>query len=80
MKPRIFDISIDSSSLNIVSPSFLHLQQIIERTNVFSKMYDFLGFLNFLYLPHIMQYNIFILTFLVIENVLVLFNNSFDIR
>ena len=34
-KPRIFNISIDSFSLNIFSFSFLHLPQIIERTNAF---------------------------------------------
>ena len=39
MKPRIFDISVESQ--------LPHLPQIIERTN--------LGFLNFLYLPQIMQ-------------------------
>ena len=44
-------MSIDSSSLNIFSSSFLHLLQIIERTNVFSKMYDILGFSNVLQLP-----------------------------
>ena len=35
IKSRTFNISIDSSSLNIFSSSFLHLLQIIERTNVF---------------------------------------------
>ena len=39
----MFNISIDSSSLNIYLSSFLHLLQIIEKTNVFSKMYDILG-------------------------------------
>ena len=43
----MFNISIDSSSLNIFSFSFLHLLQIIGRTNVFSKRYDILGLLNF---------------------------------
>ena len=52
-------ISIDSSSLNIFSSSLLDLLKIIERTNVFSKMYDILGFLNFLYLLKIMQYILF---------------------
>ena len=65
------NISIESSSLNIFLYSFLHLLQIIEKTNVFSKKYDILGFPNFLYLPQIMQY--FFLIFLVIENILVLF-------
>ena len=46
---------------------------MIENTNVFSKMYDILGFSKFLYLPQITQYNLFILTFLVMENILVLF-------
>ena len=50
IKPRIFNILIDSSTLNTFSSSFLHLLQIIEGTNVFSKMYDILGFSNFLYL------------------------------
>ena len=59
MKPTIFNISIDSSSFNIFSSPFLHLLQIIERTNVFSKKYDVLGFSNFLYLPQITQYNFF---------------------
>ena len=67
----IFNISIDSSSLNIFSSSFLQLLQIIERTSVFSKWYDILGFSNFLYLPQIVQYNFTV--FLIIENILVLF-------
>ena len=75
IKPRIFDISIDSSSLNFFSSSFLHLLGITERTNVFSKMYDILGFSNFLYLPQITKYNFFI--FLIIKNILVLFCHSF---
>ena len=56
IKPGIFNISIDSSSLNIFSCSFSHLLQIIERSNVFlSKIYDILGFLKFLHLPQITQ-------------------------
>ena len=74
MKSRIFNNSIDSSSLNNFSSSFLHLLQIIERTNFFSKRYDILGFSNFLYLPQILQYYFFI--FLVIENILVLYYHS----
>ena len=70
IKPRVFNISIDSSSLNNFSSSFLHLLQIVERSNIFSKKYDILG-LNFLCLPQIMQY--FLLIFLVIENILALF-------
>ena len=50
IKPIIFNISIDSSPLNIFSFSFLHLLQIIERTNVFRMMYDISAFWNFLYL------------------------------
>ena len=50
VKPRITNISIGFSSLNIFSSSFLHLLQIIERTNVVSKMYHILGLLNFLHL------------------------------
>ena len=52
----------------------------MEITNVFSKMHHLLGFFNLLYLPQIMQYNFFILTFLVTENILVLFYHSFHIR
>ena len=44
-KPRIFNNSIDSSSLYIFSSSFLHLLLIIERTNGFSKMYSVLELL-----------------------------------
>ena len=46
----------------------------MERINIFSKMYDILGFSNFLYLPQIIEYNFFI--FLVIEYILVLFYHS----
>ena len=74
IKTRIFNISIDSSSLNNFSSSFLHLLKVAERTNVFYKRYDILSFSNFLYLPQITQYNFFI--FLVIENILVLFYRS----
>ena len=73
LKRRIFNLSIDSSSLNNFSSSFLHLLQITERT-VFSNSYDILGFSNFLYLQQKTQYNFFI--FLVIENILVLFYHS----
>ena len=51
IKPRIFNISIDSSSLNAFSSSFLHLLQIIERTSVFSKRYYIFGFFKFFMLP-----------------------------
>ena len=57
IKPRIFNISIGFSSLNNFASSFLHLLQIIERTNAFSKRYDILGFPTFLYLPQIMEYS-----------------------
>ena len=43
IEPRIFYIPIDSL-LNIFSSSFLHLPQIIERTIVYSKRYDIVGF------------------------------------
>ena len=56
-KLRIFNISIDSSSLDIFSSSFLHSLQIIERANVFSKRYGILGISNFLYLLQISQHN-----------------------
>ena len=39
-----------------------------------------LGCSNFLYLPQITQYKFFIVTFLLIENILVLFNHSFHIH
>ena len=58
----------------------VHLLQIIEKTNAFSKMYDILGFLNSLYLPQIAQCISFTLIFLVIENILVLFCHYFHIR
>ena len=51
IKTKIFNILIDSFSLNICSSLLPHLLQKIERTNVFSRMYDILGFLLFLYLP-----------------------------
>ena len=78
IRSRIFNISLDSASLNIFSSSFLHLMQILERSNVFSKRYDILGFSNFLYLPQIKQYNFFI--FFIIENTLVLFYHSIHNR
>ena len=52
--------------------------QVMERTNGFLKIY-ILGFLNFLYLPRIMQQNFFILTFIVIEDIFELFNHAFHI-
>ena len=62
IKPRVFDISIDSSSLIIFSSAFVQWLQIIEKTMmyVFSMMFDILGFSNFLYLPQITQNNLFI--------------------
>ena len=75
IKPRIFNISIDSFFLSIFfSCLFLHLLQIIERANVFSKRYDSLGFSNFLYLPQITQVNILI--FYLNKDILVLFYHS----
>ena len=44
LKPRTFNISNSFSSLNNFSCSGLHLLQTIEKTNVFSKRYDVLGF------------------------------------
>ena len=35
MKPIIFDISIDSSTLSVSSYSFLYLLQVIEGNNFF---------------------------------------------
>ena len=40
-------MSINSSSLNIFLSSFLHLLEIIEITNVLSKIYDILSFFYF---------------------------------
>ena len=60
---EIFDMSADSSSLNFSWSLLLHLPQIIEGTNVLSKIYDNLGLLNFLYLLHLIRYIFFILTF-----------------
>ena len=57
-------MSIGSSYLNIFSFPFLHLLQILEKTNVFSKVYGLLGFSNFLYLPKITQYIFFYLNLL----------------
>ena len=51
--------------------------QTIERTNVFSKMYDILGFSNFWYLPQIKQNKFVILVFWL---VILLFYYSFHIR
>ena len=42
-------------------------------------MYDILEFLKLLYLPQIAHQMVFILTFLVIESILVLFYHSFHI-
>ena len=47
IKQITFNTLIDSSSLNSFSTSILHLQQIIEKTTVSSKIYDILGFLIF---------------------------------
>ena len=38
--------------LNIFSSSILHLLEIIERTDVFSKIYDILGFFQIFYTYH----------------------------
>ena len=46
-KSITFNISIDSSSLNIVLLLLPHLSQMLERTNSSIKMYEILGFLNF---------------------------------
>ena len=64
VKPRILNISINSSSLNIFSSSFFYLMEIIDRTSVFPKGYDILGFSSFLYLPQITQseFSIFLIT------------------
>ena len=64
--------------ISYFSSLFSHLLQILERTNFFSKIH-ILGFLNFLYTPQMMQNIFFILTLLIIENILVLFYHSFHI-
>ena len=43
-KQRIFNISINSSSLNVFLSSLSHLSQILERGNVLLQIYDTLGF------------------------------------
>ena len=40
IKPGITNISSDSCVLNISIPLLPHLTQLIERTNILSKMYD----------------------------------------
>ena len=47
IKPRVFRISIDYSSLKIFLSSFSHLLQITERTNVFFKNIWHFRFLKF---------------------------------
>ena len=47
--------------------------------NNYCFRYDFPGFINFLYFLHLTQKIFFILTFLVIENILVLFYHYFNI-
>ena len=64
IKPRIFNFSIDSSSLNIFSSLLPHFSQIIERTNILSKIFDILGFSNFLYSLRLMRYIFLNATFL----------------
>ena len=51
----MFNISIDSFSLNIFSYLLSHLSQMIERTNVLLKIIDILELLNFLYLLRLAQ-------------------------
>ena len=61
IKPRI-NISILSSSLNIISSLLPHFLQVIERINVLSKTYETLGFTNLLNLLHYyIQRSIFLL-------------------
>ena len=63
IKLKLCIISIDSS-LNIFLSLLTHLSEIIERTNFLSKMYDILGFLNFLYSLHLIQWIYFTILFL----------------
>ena len=55
IKPRIFNIPIDSPSLDILLLFLPHLSLIVERTNVLLKIFDALRFFNFLYLLHLIQ-------------------------
>ena len=84
IKICIFNVLIDSSFLNMFSSLLPDLLQILERTNVLSKMYGISGFFNFVYLLHLIQYifsrshthkqlKLFLWYFLVTENVEVLF-------
>ena len=50
-----FNIVTDYYSFNIFLSLLLYLQQTIERTNAFFKIYDILGFLKLIYLPQIIQ-------------------------
>ena len=82
MKPRCFNISTDSYSLNVFSSSFSHLLQMIEITNGFSKVYGILSFLNFKFsvLTTKSTKDFSHIIFLISENILVLFYHFFHIR
>ena len=54
IKPRVFNISTDSSSVNDFSSLLLYILQIIEVT-VLSKMHNILEYLNLLYILHLIQ-------------------------
>ena len=49
IKPRVFNVSFDSFSLNIFSSLFSQLLQILETSNVLSQTHDVLRFLKLLY-------------------------------
>ena len=44
INPRVFNISVDSSSLNMLSSLRPHLLKIVKRTDVLLKMYNILWF------------------------------------
>ena len=52
---RIFNISIDTFSLDFLSLLLSHLAQKVERTNILFHMYEILGFLNLVYFTHLLQ-------------------------
>ena len=71
---------MDYSSLNIFLSSLLHLLQLIERADAFSKIWFFMIF-KFSILSTNSRLGFFILTFLeFIENISVLFCHFFHIR
>ena len=64
IKQRMFNISIDSSFLNIFSSSLSHYLQIGGRNNVLPQIYYIFSFLNSPYFLHLVQQIFIILIFL----------------